>query len=532
MKEYSLKSLQYEPEDDVKGKVYALIGGESSEGSDDDDQDPLIKLTRAPKTKEPVAIKTPKSTPFTQNDYTANDFDTESESADSDDSDSGVRAKSDSDDSDEPTRTPHVRTGTPSFARVPAAGASTYESNTQGISTSEDSDSMPAGAIVGVVLGVACVLLVLAAFVMMKKRALKKQDSKVKGPLGSSRAIPLAPAGLFGRLNSGHHREDKLADIYTIDGIIDPFAAQSLAVRKTQTKGIWDDPVLVAARIPLHNVLIKELISRGGFGQVFKATYNDETVAVKTLLPDTRKDINEISALFAETKVMAELDHRCIVAFIGVAWDALSTVSCVTEYMPGGDLRSLLNHFEGDGYPRGFDYDKVKIALDIADGLTYLHSLKPAILHRDLKSRNVLLSSQLDAKLTDFGVSREHSDELMTNAVGTSLWMAPEVMMGGRYDCKADVFSFGVLLSEIDTHQMPYANVKNPSGRKPTEAAILQMVAIGTLRVHFSPKCPKAILKLAEACISLDPQDRPSAADVLYKLQIALKPFEEQEITL
>jgi len=153
-------------------------------------------------------------------------------------------------------------------------------------------------------------------------------------------------------------------------------------------------------------------------------------------------------------------------------------------------------------------------------------------MHRDLKSRNVLLDSAMNAKLTDFGVSRERVDDLMTNAVGTSLWMAPEVMLGGRYDCKADVFSFGVVLSELDTHFMPYANVRNPTGRKPTEAAILQMVAVGELQAEFSRDCPLELLTLAHACISVDPEDRPTAAEALYKLQLALQSFDEEERTL
>ncbi|GMF25489.1 unnamed protein product [Phytophthora lilii] len=314
-------------------------------------------------------------------------------------------------------------------------------------------------------------------------------------PLASSR---LAPVGVFGTLKSGKNQRDdpNMSGIFTVTHD-DPFTRRHM--RKC---GIWDDPVLVAARIPLEKIRIQELIACGGFGQVFMATYNGQTVAVKTLLPETAKDMNEINALFAETKVMAKLEHPCIVGFIGIAWESLSTMLC-------------------DG-----------IALDIAHGLTYLHSMEPNILHRDLKSRNVLLDSQLNAKLTDFGVSRERSDDLMTNAVGTSLWMAPEVMMGGHYDGKADVFSFGVLLSELDTHFMPYANVRNASGHKPTEAAILQMVAVGNLQVEFSRDCPLELLTLAHACISVDPKDRPTAADALYKLQIALKSFEVEEVTL
>lgn len=308
----------------------------------------------------------------------------------------------------------------------------------------------------------------------------------------------------------------------------DPFTKKHM-----RKGGIWDDPVLQNARIPLDKIRIQELLARGGFGQVFLGSYNGETVAVKTLLPETAEDMVEINALFAETKVMAKLEHPCIVRFIGIGWETLSSICCVTEYLVGGDLRALLNHFlTNHTRPRGYDHDKVKIALDVAHGLAYLHSMQPNILHRDLKSRNVLLNSQLNAKLTDFGVSREQSEDQMTNAVGTSLWMAPEVMMGGHYDSKADVYSFGIMLSELDTHLMPYANAKKENGRKLTDTMIMRKVAAGELQVEFSRECPVDILTLAHACISVDPKQRPTAIDAMRKLRVALEAFEAEEVSL
>uniref|UniRef100_H3G6F2 Protein kinase domain-containing protein n=1 Tax=Phytophthora ramorum TaxID=164328 RepID=H3G6F2_PHYRM len=78
----------------------------------------------------------------------------------------------------------------------------------------------------------------------------------------------------------------------------------------------------------------------------------------------------------------------------------------------------------------------------ICHALTYLHSLATPVIHRDLKSRNILLNHAMAAKLTDFGISRERLDRTMTAGVGTSVWMAPEVMLGEKYDVKADIFSF------------------------------------------------------------------------------------------
>ena len=146
------------------------------------------------------------------------------------------------------------------------------------------------------------------------------------------------------------------------------------------------------------------------------------------------------------------------------------------------------------------------------------------MIHRDLKSRNILLSENQDAKLADFGASRERVDGTMTAGVGTSLWIAPEVMMGERYDEKADMFSFGVVLSELDSLQNPYAHAKenNPAGRKMPDTAILQLVAMGKLRVEFSPKTLKGVVQLGTACTSIDPTERPTAAEAYQKLQMIL----------
>ncbi|KAI9981552.1 hypothetical protein PInf_009305 [Phytophthora infestans] len=286
----------------------------------------------------------------------------------------------------------------------------------------------------------------------------------------------------------------------------------------------WEDDFVLAARIPRDKVVVVQLLSRGGFGVVYSGLYNGRRVAVKMLLPETRRSISHVVDLLAEVKMMAAMDHPHIVEFIGVAWDSLTNMCVVSEFMAGGDLKALLSDYEEQKHPKGFNRDKLKIALHLAHGLTYMHSLDPPIIHRDLKSKNVLLNEKLDAKLTDFGTSRERVNESMTGGVGTCLWMAPEVMIGDRYDDKADMFSFGVVLSELDTHLSPYWHAKDPndSSRQMPEPAILQMVATGKLHVKFSKEAVKAVVELGNACVSLDPATRPTASDALYKLHTIL----------
>ncbi|OWY99606.1 TKL protein kinase [Phytophthora megakarya] len=215
---------------------------------------------------------------------------------------------------------------------------------------------------------------------------------------------------------------------------------------------------------------------------------------------------------------MATMEHPHIVKFIGVAWESLSDLYCVTEFMTGGDLRSLLNTYHKDRTPQGMDANKIEIVYQVAYALTYLHSLDPVVLHRDLKSRNILLSERLDAKITDFGTSRTRSDETMTVGVGSWMWMAPEVMLGGHYDEKADVYSLGVVLAELDTHELPYSHAKRGGL---SEAAMMQMLSMGKLRVRFSEFTDPTTIAFAESCVNLDPKERPTAAEVLYFFQKA-----------
>lgn len=287
---------------------------------------------------------------------------------------------------------------------------------------------------------------------------------------------------------------------------------------------LWDDEVVISWRVPREKIVLDSLINRGGYGDVYKGTYNGEQVAIKTLLPETKRNLKHVRAFIAEVKMMAALEHSHIVQFVGVAWDSISDLCVLSEFMTGGDLRALLVHYEATQHTQGFDHSKVKIALHIAHALTYLHSLPQPVIHRDLKSKNVLLTPGLDAKLTDFGVSRKREDCTMTVGVGTSLWMAPEVMTGKRYDTAADMFSFGVVLSELDVHTLPYSHAKENGGlgRRMPDPAILRMIAASSLHVEFSPQLLPEVVELGCACVSIDPKQRPTAPEALYQLQTML----------
>ncbi|EQC27642.1 TKL protein kinase [Saprolegnia diclina VS20] len=262
----------------------------------------------------------------------------------------------------------------------------------------------------------------------------------------------------------------------------------------------------------------KKPLASGAFGEVWLGAYGNDKVAIKRIkdrrVESVRKFIDEIT-------LMAKMDSDFIVAFVGVGWRRPIEIEVVVEYMDLGDLRNYLRTTSA----AQFDWrQKASTIMSIVRGLVYLHTFEPAIIHRDLKSRNVLLDAKKGTKLTDFGASREASDANMTNGIGTYQWMAPEVIMGTDYTIAADIYSFGVILSELSTHAVPYGDEINPAtGRAYTQQAIMTKVTSGKLRPTFeSVTTPTWVRKMGHQCLAASPDDRPTALLLTSMVQCAM----------
>ncbi|GMF33823.1 unnamed protein product [Phytophthora lilii] len=387
--------------------------------------------------------------------------------------------------------------------------------------TTTSKASIGAVTIAGIVMGNLAVAVLIIGSIVHRRRS---DDDDVQSPLPNNSCR--RTSGPYWGQTSPIHRQLYSEPRYSEQRYADSLASRPGSFQRVSSgqTGLWNDDVITARRIPRDKVHVQHLLSRGAFGEVYSGLYKQERVAIKMLLPQMRGVIQQVNTFLAEAKMTSTMEHPRIVSFVGVAWDSLSDICVVLEYMDGGDLRSLLTNYEATGHPVGFNREKVTIALQVCHALAYMHSLSPPVIHRDLKSRNVLLNQGLEAKLTDFGISRERLDRTMTAGVGTSLWMAPEVMMGNKYDDKADIFSFGVVLSELDVHTLPYAKAMATAtaNNQMACAVMLQKVAMGTLRVEFSKVGSRAMVELGCACVSVYPDERPTAAEILYKLQTIL----------
>ena len=191
------------------------------------------------------------------------------------------------------------------------------------------------------------------------------------------------------------------------------------------------------------------------------------------------------------------------------------------EFVSGGDLRDLLWN-QRHSIELSWDTNLLDMAMDVMEALVYLHHWFPPLIHRDLKSRNILVdTASLSCKLSDFGLSRHRSlGTSMTLGVGTLRWTAPELIIGTKYSEAVDIYSFGVVLTELDTRKLPF-----PDFRGNCEMTLAYEVARQKRRPEFSENAPVELVTLGRACMEHDPQLRPSALQVLQQLKAMKRIF-------
>ncbi|KAM9331555.1 uncharacterized protein PAF06_019917 [Gastrophryne carolinensis] len=252
-----------------------------------------------------------------------------------------------------------------------------------------------------------------------------------------------------------------------------------------------------------------EKIGAGFFSEVFKVRHRQSG---QIMVLKMNKMMSNRANMLREVQLMNRLCHPNILRFMGVCVQQ-GQLHALTEYINGGNLEQVLQSSE----PLSWSV-RVKLSLDIARGLRYLHS--KGVFHRDLTSKNCLVrydDSGYTAVVADFGLAEKIPDRSQTeplSVVGSPYWMAPEVLRGDLYNEKADVFAFGIILCEVIA-RIP----ADPDYLPRTEDFGLD---IKTFRDMVQPDCPPAFLQLAFHCCRMAPDSRPSFSEVSQRLEVIL----------
>ncbi|KAI7741539.1 hypothetical protein M8C21_019928 [Ambrosia artemisiifolia] len=199
----------------------------------------------------------------------------------------------------------------------------------------------------------------------------------------------------------------------------------------------------------------ENVIGIGGNGKVYKGVLGGVEIAVKRINHDSDDGVSEF---LAEVSSLGRLRHKNLVGLRGWCKKEKGSLILVYDYMENGSLDKLLFDCKDDTKILSFD-DRMKILKDVANGIAYLHEgWEAKVLHRDIKSSNVLLDKDMNAKLGDFGLARMHQHDQVastTRVVGTVGYLAPEVIKTGRASTQTDVFSFGILILEVICGKLP-----------------------------------------------------------------------------
>ncbi|KAL2491818.1 Serine/threonine-protein kinase EDR1 [Abeliophyllum distichum] len=285
-------------------------------------------------------------------------------------------------------------------------------------------------------------------------------------------------------------------------------ASSSLDLGPSKVDPVIDD--VGECEILWEDLVIGERIGLGSYGEVYHADWNGIEVAVKKFL-DQDFSGAALDEFKREVLIMRNLRHPNVVLFMG-AVTRPPNLSIVTEFLPRGSLYRIIHrpHCQID------EKRRIKMALDVAKGMNCLHTSKPTIVHRDLKSPNLLVDKNWNVKVGDFGLSRlKHNTFLSSKSTGgTPEWMAPEVLRNELSNEKCDVYSFGVILWELATLKLPW------SGMNPMQ--VVGAVGFQNRRLDIPKEVDPKVARIIWECWQTDPSLRPSFA----QLAMALKPLQ------
>lgn len=276
----------------------------------------------------------------------------------------------------------------------------------------------------------------------------------------------------------------------------------------------------------------ENVIGEGGYGVVFRGVLQDgSVVAVKKLLNNKGQAEKEFRV---EVEAIGKVRHKNLAGLLGYCSEGVHRI-LVYEYIDNGNLEQWLHGDVGSVSPLTWEI-RLRIAIGTARGLAYLHEgLEPKVVHRDVKSSNILLDRKWNPKVSDFGLAKLLGPEksyVTTRVMGTFGYVSPDYASTGMLNEGSDVYSFGVMLMEIITGRSP-VDYSRPPGEMNLVDWFKGMVSNRRgeelvdplIEVHPPPRSLKRVLLVCLRCIDMDANKRPKMGQIVHMLEADEFPF-------
>ncbi|KAI3468785.1 hypothetical protein Pfo_025448 [Paulownia fortunei] len=274
----------------------------------------------------------------------------------------------------------------------------------------------------------------------------------------------------------------------------------------SSSKGDNDLHMVVDSEIRWEDLQLREEIGQGSFAVVYRGVWNGSDVAVKVYCGNQYTE-GTLLDYKKEIDIMRRLRHPNVLLFMGAVCTE-EKLAMVTEYLTRGSLFKTLHRNN-----QSLDIKRrLRMAIDVARGMNYLHHRKPPIVHRDLKSSNLLVDKSWTVKVGDFGLSKLKYATFLTakSGRGTPQWMAPEVLRNEPSTEKSDVFSFGVILWELMTECIPWSDLNS--------LQVVGVVGFMDRRLDLPENIDPQVSSIISDCWRSNPEDRPSFEDIIHKM--------------